>query len=125
MVGMGGWDIIKLHDMFIYEQGVNMGGSSKAGCRLQSVDARGVVKNRLGGKRYLVIVRQGFFNPDLDDTLLAEDQIDCFCVKLYSRPRVFGGKQLVDARYKVGGPFKLDIYWGGSNIYLCIHPLTR
>ena len=31
MVGMGGWKIIKRHDTWIYAQGVNMGGSSKAG----------------------------------------------------------------------------------------------
>ena len=37
-----------------------MGGSSKAGHRLQWVDARGVVKNLLDGKCYLVIIRQDF-----------------------------------------------------------------
>ena len=52
-----------------------MGSSSKAGRRLQLVDARGVVKNRLYGKRYLIVIRQVFFNPSSDETLLAEDKI--------------------------------------------------
>ena len=60
MVGIGGWEIIKRHDTWIYVQGVNMGGSSKAGCHLQLVDAKGVVEKRRDGKRYLVILRQYF-----------------------------------------------------------------
>ena len=51
MVGMRGWYIIKCHAMWIDSQGVNMGDSSKAGCRLQLLDARGVVKNYLYRKR--------------------------------------------------------------------------
>ena len=31
MIGQDGWDIIKRHDTWIYEQGVNMGGTPKAG----------------------------------------------------------------------------------------------
>ena len=76
---------------------------------MQLVDARGVVKNRLDGKSYLVIVRQVFFNPSSDETLLAEDQIACHGVKVYSCPRVFGGKQLVKARDQVGRVVKLAI----------------
>ena len=36
---------------------------------------RGVVKNGLDGKSYLEILRQALFNPNSDETLLAEDQI--------------------------------------------------
>ena len=53
-----------------------MGGPPKSRSRLQLVDAMGVVKNRLDGNRYLVILRQAFFNPNLDKTLLEEDQIE-------------------------------------------------
>ena len=60
MVGMRGWYIIKCHAMWIDSQGVNMGGSSKAGCHLQLVDAKGVVEKLRDGKRYLVILRQYF-----------------------------------------------------------------
>ena len=44
MVGIGGWEIIKHHEMWIYTQGITIGGSSKAGFCLQLVDERGVVK---------------------------------------------------------------------------------
>ena len=64
MVVMEVWEIIKRHNMWIYAQVINMGGSSKEGHRLQLVDARGVVKNCLDRKRYLVIVKQYFFNPN-------------------------------------------------------------
>ena len=56
-------------------RGVDLGSSSKAGRRLHLVDAKGVVKNCLDGRRYLIVIRQAFFNPSLDETLLAEDQI--------------------------------------------------
>ena len=51
-----------------------------------------------------------------------EDQIECYGVKLYSRPRVFGGKQLVEARYQVGRYVKLVIPWDGSTRYLDVSP---
>ena len=92
MTGWCGWEIIKRHGTWIDAHGVNMGGTSKSGLRLQLVDARGVVKNCLDGKRYLVIISKAFFNPNLYETLLVEDQIECYGVKVYSRPRVFGGK---------------------------------
>ena len=76
MIGKYGWEIIKCHDTWIDTKGVKMGGSSKMGRRLQLVDVRVVVKNRLDGKRYLIILRKYLFNPNSDDTLLAEDQID-------------------------------------------------
>ena len=95
MLGRDGWDIIKRHEKWIDTRGVDLGGPSKTVRRLQLVDARGVVKNSLDGKRYLISVRQAFFNPSSDETLLAEDQIDCHCVKVYSRPKVFGGDQMV------------------------------
>ena len=92
MVGIGGWEIIKHHDTWIDTQEINMGGSSKARHHLTLVDARGVAKICLDGKRYLVIFRQAFSNPNSDETMLRENQIECFGVKLYSRPMVFGGK---------------------------------
>ena len=83
------------------------------------------MKNCLDGKRKLVIIRKYFFNPNLDETLLAEYQIECYGVKLYSCPRVFGGKQLVEARYQVGRYVKLGISWGGFTRYIGIIPPTR
>ena len=82
MIGMGGWDIIKRHDSWIDYQGVNMGGPSKKGHYLQLVGARGVVKNRLDGKLYLLIFRKYIFNKNLDKTLLAEYQIKCYGLKV-------------------------------------------
>ena len=76
MIGRDIWEIIKCHDTWIYVQGVNMVGSSKTGNRFQLVDSRGVVKKRLYVKRYLVILRQYFFNLNSDETLLEEDQIE-------------------------------------------------
>ena len=93
MLGRDIWEIIKNHDKWIDTRGVDLGGSSKMGRRLQLVDARGVVKNILDGKSYIVIIRQAFFNSDSDETLLAEDQIECNGVQVFSRPRVFGGDQ--------------------------------
>ena len=75
MLGRDGWDIIKNHENWIDTRGVDLGGPSKTGRRLKLVDARGVVKNRLDGKSYLVIIRQAFFNSNSDETLLVEDQI--------------------------------------------------
>ena len=75
------------------------------------VYARGVVKNGLDGKSYLEILRQALFNPNSDETLLAEDQFDWYGVKVYSHPRVFGGKKLVEARDQVGRSIKLRISW--------------
>ena len=125
MVGMEGWEIIKRHDTCIYAEVVNMGGSSNAGFCLQLVNARGVVKNRLDVKRYLVIVRKAFFNPNSYKTLLEKYQIKFFGVQVYLHPRVFCGKYLIDARDQVGHSVKLGIYWYGSTIYLDIHPSTR
>ena len=75
MLGYGGWEIINYHDKWIDTRGVNLGGPSKASRRLQLLDVRGVVKNRLDGKSYLVIIRQAFYKSNSDETLLAEDQI--------------------------------------------------
>ena len=102
-----------------------MGGSSKGGYRLQLIDARGVVKNILNRKRYLFIVRQAFLNTNSEETLLAEDQIECYGVKAQSLPRVFGGKKLINARDQVGIPVKLGIIWDGFTRYLYVSPLTR
>ena len=76
MIGSDGWEIIKRHDYWIDARGIDLGGPPKSGRRLQLVDARGVVKNRLDGKSYLIIIRRAFFNPNSDETLLAEDQIE-------------------------------------------------
>ena len=83
------------------------------------------MKNRLDGNSYLVIVRQAFFNKNSDETLLTEDNIDCNGVKVFSRPRVFGGNQLVEARYQVGRIVNLGISWDGSTRYLNISPPNR
>ena len=125
MVGIGGWEIIKHHDTWIDTQEINMGGSSKARHHLILVDARGVAKICLDGKRYLVIFRQAFSNPNSDEVLLTEDQINCFGVKVYSHPRVFGGKQLIYARYQVERSVKLGISWDGSTRYFDVSPPTR
>ena len=65
-----GWEIIKRHDYWIDARGIDLGGPPKSGRRLQLVDARGVVKNLLDGKSYLIIIRRAFFNPNSDETLL-------------------------------------------------------
>ena len=44
MIGRDVWEIIKRHDKWIDAKCVDLGSSSKAGRRLQLVDARGVVK---------------------------------------------------------------------------------
>ena len=64
MVGVGGWEIIKHHDTWIDSQSLNIGGSSKAGNRLQLVDTSGVLKDYIDGKCYLLILRQALFNPN-------------------------------------------------------------
>ena len=87
MIGRDGWNIINRHDTWIYAQGVNMVGPSKTGRCLQLIDARCVVKTFLDGRRYLVILRQALFNPNSDENLFAEDQIDFYGVKVYSRPK--------------------------------------
>ena len=87
-----------------------MGGPSKKRCLLQLVDVSGIVKNSLDGKRYYVFVRQNYFNLNLDKTLLEEDQIEFFGVKVYSSPRVSGKKQLIDDRYQVDHSVKLGIF---------------
>ena len=125
MIGRYGWEIIKHHEKWINIRCVDLGGSSKTGRRLQLVDARGVVKYCLDGKSYLVIVRQVFFNPISDETLLAEDQIECHGVKVYSHPRVFWGNQLVEARYQVGRVVKLAVEWDSSTRYLDVSSPTR
>ena len=84
MIGWYGWGIIKQNGTCIDARGVNMGGTSKAGRWLKLVDARGVVKNSMDGKRYLLILSQDLFNPNLDKTLLAEDQIECYSFKVYT-----------------------------------------
>ena len=60
MIGIGVCETIKRHDSWIYSQSVDVGGSSKGGRRLQLVGARVMVILFLGGKSYLVIVRQDF-----------------------------------------------------------------
>ena len=124
-IGRYGWDIIKRHDTWIDAQGVNMDGTPKVGFCLQLVDARDVAKNRMDENRYLLILRQDFFNPNSDKTLLEEDQIECYGVDVYSCPTVFGGKQLVEARYQAGRSVKLGISWGGSTRYIYISHPTR
>ena len=42
-----------------------------------------MVKNRLDGKSYLVILRQALFNPNSNKTLLVEYQIEYNGVKLF------------------------------------------
>ena len=62
------------------------------------------------GKRYLVIVRKAFFNPNSEETILVEDQIECYGVNMYFCPRLFGGTQLIDNRDQVWTPVKIGIY---------------
>ena len=88
MIGRDGWEIIKRHNKWIDARGIDLGSSLKAGRRLQLVDAMGVVKIHLDGKRYLIVIRQVFFNPSSEKTLLAEDQIDCHGRDLQLRSRV-------------------------------------
>ena len=83
------------------------------------------MKNSLDGKRYLVILRQASFNPNSDETLLGEDQIECYGVKVYSCPRISGRKQLVKARYQVGHSVKLGISWDDSTGYINFDPPTK
>ena len=83
------------------------------------------MKNCLDGKSYLGIVRQDFFNPNSDKNLLAEDQIECHGVKVFSRLRVIGGNKLVEARDQLGTFVKLVILWDGSIRYLDFSPPTR
>ena len=113
IIGMLGWEIIERHDSYMDAQFVNIGGPSKSGRRLQLVYTRGEVKNRLDGKNYLVIVRQALFNQNSDENLLAEDQLECYGVKVYSLPKFFGGKHIIDARDQVGHSIKLGISWDG------------
>ena len=42
-----------------------------------------MVKNCLYGKSYLFVIRQDFFNPNSDETLLAEDHIECNVAKIF------------------------------------------
>ena len=88
-----------------------MGGASKAGLPLQLVDARGVVKNRMDGKCYLLVLRQDLFDPNSDETMLDENQIECYGVKVFFFPGVFVGKQLAEARDQVGNSVKIGISW--------------
>ena len=46
-------------------------------------------------------------------------------MKVYSLPRVFGGKQLFEARYHVGRSIKLGISWYGSTRYFGVSQPTR
>ena len=57
--------------------------------------------------------------------MLAEDLIECHGVKVFSRPRVLGGKQLVEAKEQVVHIIKLAIAWDGSTRYLAILPPTK
>ena len=50
MIGRDGWEIIRRHEKWIDTRGVDLGGSSKTGRRLQLVDARGVVKKNWMGR---------------------------------------------------------------------------
>ena len=83
MIGQDGQEIIKRHDTWIDAQGVDLGGPPKEGHRLQLLDARGVVKNRLDGKSYLAIIRQAFFNLNSEKNLLAEYKMECYGVKVF------------------------------------------
>ena len=58
MIGMGVWYIIKIHDDFIDDHGVNLGGVSKGGRQLKFIDAIRMVKNHLYSQRYMIILRQ-------------------------------------------------------------------
>ena len=56
---------------------------------------------------------------------MAEEQIKCYGIKIFSRRRVFGGKHLFEARYQMGRSVKLGISWDGSTRYLDVSPLTK
>ena len=111
IIGTIGCKIFKVLDIWIDDQGFIMGISSKVRRLLYIINAMGELKNCLDRKRYLVIVRQVVLNPDSDDTLLAEYQIECYGLKVYSCPSLFGGKQLVNAKYQIWKPVKLGIIW--------------
>ena len=100
-------------------------GSSKGGLPFAAGGCKECGENSLDRKSYLIIIRQAFLNPNPDETLLAKDQIECHGVKMFSRPRVFGGRQLVEARDQAGRVFKLGIYWDGSTRYLDIPPPNK
>ena len=71
------------------------------------------------------ILRQALFNPNSDETIFSEYQIECYVVKVFSRPRVSGRKQLVKARYQVGHSVKLGISWDDSTGYINFNPPTK
>ena len=56
---------------------------------------------------------------------MAEDQIECHGVKVFSRLGVIGGSQLVESRDQVGRSVKLVVSWDGSIRYLDVSPPTR
>ena len=56
---------------------------------------------------------------------MEEEKIECYGVKVYPRPRVFGGNQFIDSRDQAGSQVKLGISWDGSTRHLDVSPLTR
>ena len=55
------------------------------------------------------MIRKAFFDINSDQKLLAEYQIECYGVNVYSLPRLFCGKELINAKNQVGNPIKIDI----------------
>ena len=92
---------------------------------LENGRCKGCGEKLSGWEALLSNFRQDLFNPNLDDTLLAEYQIECFCVKVYLCPRFFVGDQFIDVRDQVGSSVNLGISWDGSTRYLDIHLPTR
>ena len=66
-----------------------------------------------------------FFNPNSDDTLMVEDKIEWFGVKVYSCPKYSGVCKIMDSSYQYGCPVKLGIMWYRTTICLDDIPPTR
>ena len=79
----------------------------------------------MDGKWYIVIVGQKFSNPNSDETLLEEEHIEDDGLNVYSHPRVFGGRQLINSKDQVGRPVKIGICWYRYTRCLDDSPPTR
>ena len=86
---------------------------------LRQVDAHTALVDDQGKPIAILVANHAIHCDKSEQSLLAEDQLEFSGVEVYSRAKVFNGRQCILAKHpETGKPFHIDLGWDGSTKFL-------
>ena len=71
-------------------------------------------------------LNQALYCAGLEQSLIAEDQLEYNGVMVHSHAKLFNGKQCIIAKNpKTSKPFKINLGWDGSSKFILTADLTK